>query len=87
MNTTRNHGLRVHTCVCASISRLTVAPLPLPPRPVARSVSGIRYTVNQSGPTSPTCAAAAHLKGIKESCVILSAKEYWDTMDYKMSAM
>ena len=54
----------MRTCVCASISRLTVAPSPLPPRPVARSVSGIKYTVNQSVPTSPTCAPAAHVKGI-----------------------
>ena len=64
----------MRTCVCASISRLTVAPSPLPPRPVARSVSGIKYTVNQSSPTSPTCAPAAHLKGTGKSLRHLGCK-------------
>ena len=45
-------------CVCASISMLTVSPRPLPPSTVTRSVSGMRYTLNQFSPTSPTCAAA-----------------------------
>ena len=42
------------TCVCASISRLTESPGRMRPRFVARLVSGIRYMLNVSGPTSPT---------------------------------
>ena len=56
MNTTQNHGVRMRTCVCASISRLTVAPSPLPPRPVARSVSGDQVH------SEPVRANLAHLR-------------------------
>ena len=49
------HRYRYATCVWASISRLTVLPSCLFPRTVTRRVSGIKYIVNQSSPTSPTC--------------------------------
>lgn len=55
VRTTGWHRYRYVTCVWASISRLTVSPSCLFPRTVTRRVSGIKYIVNQSSPTSPTC--------------------------------